>query len=781
VYHFNLTAARRAAVLNDTIVGNGANRKQGVSKKSMHITSTTPVSVYGISYTTEGASMDATNVLPVDSWGTNYYQISYLAAFDPGLTSRYHDGYLVVAKEDGTDVFVNGVKNATLSRGEVFSDLLIRNDNSATGPILSYGDLTGTHITSSKPVAFFTVNQLVFTPSNKYYGDNLFQQLNPVNQWGTRFLVPGTVQKKGRIRIMASQAGTNISLDRALTPITTNGLGTSYGQTNNGGRNSLTNLSAGQFIELEIDENGCYITANNPIGVCSYLVGGQYQTAVPSYTAGGLANQYQLCGDPAMAWIPPIEQGDHNILTAPFIQPDTSSLLIVSSRLRAHYALLVVPTNTKDQTRLSINGAASNPLTGITWINNAASGYSFASYKYPYANTTDINASYIFENQGGITVGGYGLGSAVSYYYLAGSATQNLQEPPCPPRAVWTGAIDQDWHNSGNWIAIDENKNILPDVIPDLCTDVYIPGDLNRYPVLGNEANNCDNIWFMLGGEIGQQQFLTYSRAHVQLDYGLQNSAQATISDIRQIAWRNEDAFTTTHLQFSAKNAGHKLARSRWYMLSPSLQDIVSGDFAFGDFPRVFMRKFDFVTPSSGPTPVGQWTQTFANEISPLNPMEGFAVWMNEYNAGYGYREYGNGDGIAALPYGLNRQNGIIEFPFFENAEMSAARRIHNLNGNTSEFYYIWKNGANIEKIDRTDKDSYTRGANDKPYRFIGETYNAGKKSWELSNTRLSYAIPASVLSTGGEILVGNPFMSSIDFIKFLAENKDVIENFYRL
>jgi hypothetical protein len=360
---------------------------------------------------------------------------------------------------------------------------------------------------------------------------------------------------------------------------------------------------------------------------------------------------------------------------------------------------------------------------------------------------------------------------------------------PVLPRAVWTGASDNDWQNPDNWFCIGENKLQVLDYIPDYYSDVWIPGDAANYPDLQNEVNECDDIYFIQGAEIGQQQYLTYNRAHVQLNFGLKNTTQSTLADFADIAddgTTGTSGFTATHLQFSAEKSGSTLGRSRWYMLSPAIQKVVSGDYSFGDHPRVFMRKFNNVTASADERPVGQWTLTFGDGSSPLNPMEGFSLWVNDYQDQYGYRESGSGDAIASdatittsTTYGLKQQNGILELPFHENAEMSAAGRTHRLNGNTSEFYYIWSNGANAEKIDPTDYVTADRGEHDAAYRLLGEEYNSTTGAWEWNSDLLRYDI--SAISGTNTLLIGNPSLSSIDFVKFLADNSTVIEKNYRL
>jgi hypothetical protein len=413
-----------------------------------------------------------------------------------------------------------------------------------------------------------------------------------------------------------------------------------------------------------------------------------------------------------------------------------------------------------------------------------------------WEDATDAGTVYVID---GSTYGGLGK---FSYYsgnvnefdgtfaaLVAGSgATANDLVVPAATaaaqvfRALWTGTIDSDWQNPGNWTCIDESGATLSGAIPDSGTDVWIPGNgVTNYPILESDvSNDCDDIYFMPGAAIGQQQYLTYTKAHVQLDFGLEGSTQdvstINLAGVNGIAADGAADFTSTHLSFSAGKSGSTLTRNRWYMLSPALQNMISGDFAFGDYPRVFMRKFNNVTPSEGTTQVGQWNTTFATQNKVLSPMDGFAIWVNGTPNNYAL-ESGTGNAIAAAGgladntyYGLQYQNGIIELPFYENAEMSAARRIHRLNeSNESEFYYVWTNGADKDKID------ITTGGNGAP-----DVYERNVNSYRLIDDG-SHTITGAALDEDVEILIGNPYMSSIDFVAFLEDNEDVIEPYYRL
>ena len=364
VYTYNLTNAEQQAVYNTTA---------GTSNRSVHITSSAPITAYALNQMFRSA--DATNILPVTALGTDYYQISY------STVSGYPDAYAVVATQNTTRVYHNSTLSATINAGQVY----YRTSSNA--------DMTGNHITTDKPVAFFAVNQGTQIPTGTSYVDNLFQQLAPVNTWGKTFFVPVSWRGKDFVRIVASQNGTNITQIGGTR------------RTVSGGQNTLTNLNAGQWVELEVSlaNNGCYIQADKPVGVCAYLTSTRYNPPIDTVS------------DPAQAWLPAIEQKINSSLIAPFIPAGTTNL-------NAHFALIITSTAAKDSTTVSIGGATATSLSGGTWCDNAAAGMSF--YSMPLTNST---SAYLFTNlTDGIIVMGYGTGVAESYYYLSSSGMRSL-------------------------------------------------------------------------------------------------------------------------------------------------------------------------------------------------------------------------------------------------------------------------------------------------------------------------------------------------------------------
>jgi hypothetical protein len=160
-------------------------------------------------------------------------------------------------------------------------------------------------------------------------------------------------------------------------------------------------IQTGQFIELEISlsNNGCYIQSDKPVEVCTYLTSGTYNGNTTS--------------DPSQAWLSSIKQTTPNALIAPFN--------IGGTYITDHRAILITPTATKINTKVSIGGSLPMDLSNGSWYDNDTAGISF--YIMPLTNSS---ASYYFINEAGLIVMCYGVGPGASYYYLASSAMRDL-------------------------------------------------------------------------------------------------------------------------------------------------------------------------------------------------------------------------------------------------------------------------------------------------------------------------------------------------------------------
>lgn len=245
-----------------------------VDPDGIHVTAGSPVSVYGLNteeYTTDGYLGLPTNIL-----GTSYLVEGYTGGF--GLGSDF----AVVGTQDNTTVTIDPVETVgthtagtpytvDLSQGQVY-----QLGDSGTG------DLSGTSISSTNPVAVFAGNGCADVPPQDVACNTLTEEMTPTVTWGTDFLTEPLATRSGdTFRFMASENGTTVNVNGS--PVAT--------------------LNAGQFYETILSSTS-EITSNNPIQVMQYSNGSSYDGAN---------------ADPFDITIPPYEQflNSYTVTTEP--------------------------------------------------------------------------------------------------------------------------------------------------------------------------------------------------------------------------------------------------------------------------------------------------------------------------------------------------------------------------------------------------------------------------------------------------------------------------------
>ncbi len=228
------------------------------------------VNVYGMSF--EEFSADAYLALPctvmaVDEY--EYYGISY-NVIDINLPSVI----LVVACENKTVVKFH---SSTISLNSLETYLI---ESGTT-------DLTGTRITSSKPLSVFSGSDCTNVPTGISACDHLVEQVPPTVTWGSKFLVASLEGRSSDelIRVLSARAASVTVNCNTVVSVS-----------------EFQLQSGGSFREFEIPTNSfCSIESTSPVLVAQYAYGGE----------GGV-------GDPFMMIIPPIEQFTNNYLVESF-------------------------------------------------------------------------------------------------------------------------------------------------------------------------------------------------------------------------------------------------------------------------------------------------------------------------------------------------------------------------------------------------------------------------------------------------------------------------------
>ena len=210
----------------------------GIEDKGIRITSTDPISVYGLNY--RFYSTDPFLALPVNALGLDYTIMTY--------TNTVQDRgscFSVVATQDGTTltIFNHQTDSTSIINLNIGQTYYVQTTN--------YGeDVTGSRIQSNFPVAVFGSATGVFIPDGCGAADHLVEQMFPYYSWGKNFL---TVPLAGRdnsgdiFRVLAAEDGTDISINGTLiSTINTD----EYYEANLTGYNSITTSKATMLAQF---------------------------------------------------------------------------------------------------------------------------------------------------------------------------------------------------------------------------------------------------------------------------------------------------------------------------------------------------------------------------------------------------------------------------------------------------------------------------------------------------------------------------------------------------
>lgn len=260
----SIAAGSETAITLDPAVVLTAN--ETVETKGIHVTALSPVSVHVVSE--NATSADGYLALPTPGLGTKYYVMSY-------ASNRYNGSeFAVVATQNTTTVTITPTAaGKTKPAGAAFTVLLnIGETYQLANP--GNADMTGTLVTSDKPVAVFSGHRCTDVPSGVGYCDYLVEQLPDVSIWGKTFHTsPFSGRARYTVRVIASQNGTT------FTTMPAGLIGT---------------LNAGQFADVVLTGAAEFVSSS-PVLVAQFMHGYADDTAAK--------------GDPSMVLVTPAEMG----------------------------------------------------------------------------------------------------------------------------------------------------------------------------------------------------------------------------------------------------------------------------------------------------------------------------------------------------------------------------------------------------------------------------------------------------------------------------------------
>lgn len=308
-----------------------------VLKLGIHVQTDNPVAIYGLS--NRRASTDSYLAYPTDVLGTVYRIMGYYPLQSGDVFSTQGT---IVATEDNTNVTITLSANTKGGRraGETYTVGLKQGDvyqiQSAIGN--TYNDLSGTLITSNKPISLFTGHICAQVPADVNFCDHLLEMEPPMPSWGRQFFV-GRFESKSEyaIRVMASEPNTQVFINNNLV---------------------AKLAKAGEVYEDNHMRDNALITTSKPV-------------LVAQYAQSSDADSIKV-GDPFLLFITPTEQFLDNYT---FLTPVKGDWL--------HYVNLVVETDAVNSLRLDrapIPARYFKPI-GITRFSIAQIEIGYGSHK----------------------------------------------------------------------------------------------------------------------------------------------------------------------------------------------------------------------------------------------------------------------------------------------------------------------------------------------------------------------------------------------------------------
>jgi hypothetical protein len=389
-------------------LGNPLSQLERVAPQFFRVEANDDVTVYALNQAR--FTSDAWLVLPVPALSREYCVMSYNSdasglSFSEARPDRDTPSqFAVVATENNTEITVlpsvptfprasTEAQIRVLNRGDVY---LVQAD---PRQLRGVGDLTGSRVLATKPVAVFGGHQRTVLPvqlrSTLSSRDCLVEQIPGVNTWGKSVFIVPHVQP-------SFQASAGSDLYRVLaaydgTQVFRNGT-------------ALVTLSAGEHYEAPLTDVA-WITASDQILVAQYK-----KSTNP---VGGGVNQV---GDPFMMIIPTAEQYDKSYR---FINAQVTDLTLPTNQVFSeHYVTIVIPTS---GTNAVFFDERLIPQSSFRPIVN--SGYSFAGLQVNGGvHTARADSAF------GIYV--YGYGAANSYGYIGGGKLRVIAPDRDKPRIV---------------------------------------------------------------------------------------------------------------------------------------------------------------------------------------------------------------------------------------------------------------------------------------------------------------------------------------------------------
>ncbi len=384
---------------------------EGVQRKGIEIFSTRPISVYGFS--SKQQTSDGYLALPVSSWGTSYVTANYkLDHYDRQIPDNEMDSiprrgeFAVIASEDNTvvTVYPSTMTLTKVAKGNAYTKTLRKGDIFQVqdgGSYRGYSDITGSIVTSNKPVGVLSGHVRTAVPYIYNTKDHLIEMLPPRSALGKRYVaVPfGGRQGGDLVRVISTDVGsTTVAFTTASGTVT------------------QPMAAVGTFIDYDMSEV-TVISADKPVLVVQYS---KAQAADPRNRDTIFTNDVHF--DPDLVVLTPQEQFVNAAVFQTLPDTNSSNWWNRGRQFENHYFTIVAE---RDKfTTLMLNGKPLVLQPGFTsGLVPSMPELQWGTLKVPGGGVYVLTGEALF---GGYV---YGLGLADSYAWPIGSGLRRNDVP----------------------------------------------------------------------------------------------------------------------------------------------------------------------------------------------------------------------------------------------------------------------------------------------------------------------------------------------------------------
>ena len=356
---------------------------------------------------------DSFLVLPPHDLGAASY--TYIAAMIHTIDSGFlgagltdiHSLIGIVSTENDTLLTITPTRNVTIGTESVGAgdSIDVTLHRAETLLIAFVGDLTGTKVTSNRPISFFSGDQCTFVPSGVLACDQIVEQLPPVEAWGRQF---ATTPLKSRMRfdvfrILASENNTFVNISCSHRSVTQGYVDTFV-------------LNETGFADVEVNSTDfCWMEADKRILLLQFAVGTQVD---------------HVPGDPFMALVPAVSHYT-NLFTLPIVNSSLNDF--------THYLNIIIPAEHYQPDQIFMDGQSLQSLA-LEFVAIVHNGETMA-----YASQVEVNATthtLIHGNSRGLFgVVSYGFAYRASYGHIGGMQLPQFSE-----------CLTDDYHQILLWI-----------------------------------------------------------------------------------------------------------------------------------------------------------------------------------------------------------------------------------------------------------------------------------------------------------------------------------------